>query len=341
MRDRARRDLTILWSMLGAMMLLGSCESWFRYRDGARVEDAAEIAARDAEVRAKLDEADRARAEGDYTTALALFREILSQNPTVTTAYLGIGDIYMDQGDYATAEPNFGRAARLEPRNFDAQFKHGFALQLLERFVEAVRAYHRALTIRPNDPEANLNLGTTYLEMGELQSALTFAEKAVEVDPANGPARVNLAAIYQRLDRHVEAIDTFRVAVELTDPTAELILNLVQSLREVARYREMVEAAQTLNRMAPNANAYEAIGYGWFKLRDYEQSTAAYEKAVALDPDNWPSWNGIGCNAVNRWLLSKKEDREARRIAGDALRKSLRLNPNQQNVIQLVSTYQL
>ena len=33
---------------------------------------------------------------------------------------------------------------------FDAQFGHGRALQMLDRFIEAVQAYHRALTIRPD-----------------------------------------------------------------------------------------------------------------------------------------------------------------------------------------------
>ena len=77
------------------------------------------------------------------------------------------------------------RAARLAPRNFDAQYGHGRALQMLERFIEAVRAYHRALTIRPDNINANQNLATTYLQLGEPSSALVFAEKAVELDPAS------------------------------------------------------------------------------------------------------------------------------------------------------------
>ena len=84
--------------------------------------------------------------QGNYDTALSMFQEILAKNPTVTTAYLGIGDIYIIKKDYAKAEPAFGKAARLEPRNFDAQYGHGLALQMLKRFVDAVR-----LPPRPHD----------------------------------------------------------------------------------------------------------------------------------------------------------------------------------------------
>jgi len=288
-----------------------------------------------------LADAEAARESGDYQTALALFREILARNPTVTTAYLGIGDIFMEQGDPARAEPNFARAARLEPRNFEAQFKHGNALQLLRRFVEAIRAYHRALVIRPDSSEVNLSIATTYFEMGEADSARIFAEKAVELAPEAGSARINLGAVYDKLGMWNEAIETYRIALELVEPTPEVILNLVKALGEAERYREMIDAAETLNRLEPTANAYERIGYGWFKLRDYEKSVEAYNRAVEIDPNNWPSWNGIGCNAVNQWLLSKKRDDQAKAEASAALRRSLRINPDQRSVVELVTTYQL
>jgi tetratricopeptide (TPR) repeat protein len=98
---------------------------------------------------ARLDAAETAKAAGSYDVALDLFQEILAENPTITVAYVGIGDIYLIKQEYAKAEPAFARAARLEPRNFDAQFGHGVALQLLRRLVDAVRAYQRALTIDP------------------------------------------------------------------------------------------------------------------------------------------------------------------------------------------------
>ena len=328
-------------ALLGVLVLSG-CESTGTIAgNNSGPSNAEAIANRQNRIKENLDVANTAKESGDYDTALRLFKEILSENPNVTTAYLGLGDIYLDQGDYQSAEPAYGKAAQLEPRNFDAQYGHGLALQYLNRFVEAIRAYHRALVIRPDSPEANLNMATTYLQMNDPRSALAFAEKAVESDPENGPARVNLGAVYDDLGRHDDAIESYRVAMELMDPSPELVLNLVRSLRSAERYREMIDAAETLNRQTPHADAYEAIGYGWFKLRDYDKSMNAYEQAVDLNPDNWPSWNGIGCNAVNKWLLSKKRDSFAKQTAGEALRKSLQLNPNQQNVIQLVSTYRL
>jgi tetratricopeptide (TPR) repeat protein len=289
----------------------------------------------------QLDEAAAAKDSGDYSVALSLFQEILAHNPTVTTAYLGIGDIYMIRRDYDSAEPAYARAAKLEPRNFDAQYGHGLALQMLERFVEAVKAFHRALTIDPENFKANLALATTYLQMDEANSAVTFAEKAVQLDPGNGSARVNLGAAYEKVGRDRDAIDQYLAAMELVEDTPPLMLNLINALAHEKRYQEAANTAENLVKINPTANAYERLGWCYFRLSEFDKSMAAYKEAVRLDPDHWQSYNGIGVNAINTWLLSKKQDGTAKREARDAFRKSLRINRDQPKLITLMSNYGL
>lgn len=288
-----------------------------------------------------LDQARQTMDAGDYESALEMFREILAKNPTIGTAYVGIGEIHLQQRDYERAEPAFARAARLEPRNFDAQFGHGVALQMLNRFVDAVRAYQRALSIDPDHPRANLSLGTTYLQMDDPRSALFYAERAVELDPQNGGARVNLGAIYEKLGRNDEAISAYLTAMELKDDTAPIMLNLINVLGREKRYQEAVNTAENLVKLEPSANAYERLGWGYFRLGEYEKSINAYRDAVEIDPSHWPSWSGVGVNALNTWLLSERQNTTAFREARDAFRRSLRINPDQQRLITLMSNYGL
>jgi superkiller protein 3 len=289
----------------------------------------------------RIDQANAARQSGDYTTALALFQDILAENPTITTAHLGVGDIYMIQKDYTKAEPHFEMAAKLEPRNFDAQFGHGLALQMLNRFIEAVRAYHRALTIDPESIKANLNLAITYLQMNEAQSAVTFAEKAVKLEPGNGSARANLGAAYEKVGRNVDAIEQYTAAMELIEHTPPLMMNLINVLAEEKRYQEAVNTGESLVKVEPSANAYERLGWCYFRLSQFDKSIASYREAVRIEPEHWQSHNGIGVNAINTWLLSKQRDDAARREAREAFRKSLRINPEQQKLITLMSNYGL
>lgn len=289
----------------------------------------------------RVADANSLKESGDYDTALAMFQDILAENPTVTTAYLGIGDIYIIKKDYEKAEPAYGRAAKLEPRNFDAQYGHGLALQMLNRFLDAIRAYHRALTIDPDSVNANLNMAVTYLQMNEAQSAITFAERAVALDPGNGSARINLGAAYERVGDNAKAIDQYLAAMELVEHTPPLMMNLINALAAEKRYQEAVNTAENLVKIDQTANAYERLGWSYFRLSEFDKSLAAYQQAVSIDPSHWQSHNGIGVNMLNKWLLSKKQDRDSMKAARDAFRKSLRINRDQQKLITLMSTYQL
>lgn len=282
-----------------------------------------------------------ALADGEYDTALALFRDVLADNPTVQDAYLGVGDVYMAREDYTSAEPAYRRAVRLDPRNVLAQFSHGKCLQVLGRYVEAIRAYLRALDLDTDAPEVNLNIATCYLQIDEPNSARPYAEAAVERMPENGAARVNLGAVYERTGENAKAIDEYVIALELLDNTPPVMINLINVLARERRYQEAVNTALTLVRVEPTANAYERLGWAYFRLNRYEKSLEAYTSATELDPKHWPSWNGIGVNALNTYLLSEKSDLSAKRQAGQAFRRSLQINPDQTRVIELVLNYKL
>lgn len=319
------------------LALMSACQ--FNRSDGPRA--AARLRAPTAQQQQRLAEANALKETGNYDTALAMFQDILAENPTITTAYLGIGDIYIIKKDYEKAEPAYGRAARLEPQNFDAQYGHGLALQMLNRFIEAVRAYHRALTIDPDSVKANLNIAVTYLQMNEARSAVTFAERAVALDPGNGSARINLGAAYEKVGENARAIEQYLAAMELVEHTPPLMMNLINALAAEKRYQEAANTAENLVKIDQSANAYERLGWCYFRLSEFDKSLAAYQQAVSIDPAHWQSHNGIGVNMLNKWLLSKKQDRDAMKAARDAFRRSLRINPDQQKLITLMSTYQL
>ncbi|MAY73766.1 MAG: hypothetical protein CMJ31_03400 [Phycisphaerae bacterium] len=276
---------------------------------------------------------------GSPEAALAEFERAIELNPTMTVAYLGAGDIYRERGDYALAENRYGAAARLEPRNFDAQYNHGLVLQLLDRVTESIRAYLRALSIREDDFNANLNLATAYLQLGEPTQARPFAERAVRLDPNSGPARANLGSVYAALGEHGVAVIEYQQAAERMKLTPELLLNLADALGQTERYEEMAATLDQLIRLEPSAVAYERLGAARFRLRQYDAALEAFQSATELDPSHYPAWNGVGVCLLNRFVWSGKQDRDAQREAVGALRRSLRIEPGQTKIVELVRRY--
>lgn len=251
-----------------------------------------------------------------------------------------MGDIYADQGEHAKAERSYRKAAEVEPRSFDAQFKHGLVLQILNRVSESVRAYLRALAVRPNDFEANRNLATAYLQLEEPAQALVYAERAIELDPEDGPARVNLGAVYAALDRHADAVTAYQAAAERMELTAELLLNLADSLGKVHRHEEMLNTLDRLLTLAPSAQAHERRGFALFRLRRYDEALAAFQTSAETDDRHYPAHNGVAVCKLNGYEFSDRENDGLRREAVEALRRSLRIKQDQPRIADLLNRYQ-
>jgi tetratricopeptide (TPR) repeat protein len=129
--------------------------------------------------------------------------------------------------------------------------------------------------------------------------------------------------------------------MELFEPSPELMMNLINAYAKEQRYQETVNTALTLIKVSPSANAYERLGWGYFRLGQFEPSIEAYREGVRLDPTHWMSLNGIGVNALNTWLKSGKTDESARIEARTTFRKSLQVNPGQPKVATLMTSYGL
>ena len=285
--------------------------------------------------------AEHAADEGDYAGAIRMFEDLLAQNPTMTDAYLGLGGIQLEMGNLTGAETSYSRAARLEPRNFEAQFGHGTVLEALQKYSDAVRAYQRALAIRPQSIEANIGIASSLIASNQAEEALRYAETAARLEPENVDLRIRLAAGYDQVGRYADAVRELEVALELGETTEDLLLRIIGAYMKAKRWQEAANAADTLIKIAPSAVAYERLGRAYFRLGQYALSMAAYRDAVELDPEHWPSLNGLGVNALNAWLRSDRSDSEMALEAREAFHSSLRVNPDQPKLVEILTSYSL
>ena len=292
-----------------------------------------------ADAAAAVGRAQRLRQQGDRQGALRELERAIAANPRFVPAYMVVGDIHRDAGEYGQAERAYEQAATIEPRNFDAQYFHGLALQLLDRIADAIRAYLRALTVRPDDFNANLNLATAYLQMNEPAQGLPYAKRAVSLRAGSAAARINLAALYAALEQHEDAIIEYRQAAELMELTPELLLNLAESLGKAGRLAEMQSTLESLIASHPSAAAYERLGSCLFRLQKYPEALSYFRKSLELDANYYPAHNGVGVCRLNDYLWSEKSDLEARDEAMRSLRRSLQIERRQPRVIELVSRY--
>lgn len=338
---------TVLPAALAAMgVALGGCFGWMNdsRNNAAGSGGGAPISIDDTRTKEQEAAASTRRArilkdQGLIDQALREFDKAIENNPKLTVAYIGAGDIHRERGDYASAEVRYGQAAAVEPRNFDAQYLHGLMLQLLNRLGESVQAYTRAIAIRPNDFDANLNLATAFLQLDDPAQGLPYGQAAVRINGDSAAARTNLGAIYTALGRFEDAVVEYQQAAELAPLSAPLLLNLADALGKSGRNEEMVNTLQELTRTEPSADAFERLGTGQFRLRKYAEAEAAFRKAIEIDPNHYPALNGIGVCLLNKYVWSDQRDETARSEALQVLRRSVQIERGQPGIIDLISRY--
>ncbi|MBA4120548.1 MAG: hypothetical protein C0513_07620 [Isosphaera sp.] len=304
-------------------------------------------AQRDAEIRQEraqewVSAADEATRRGETRRAIDLLTRAIETNPLLSSAHLKLGDIYRLDGDFGSAERAYGQAARLTPRDFDAQYNHGLMLHALARLADAIGAYLRALQVRPDDFQTNLNLSVAYYQLAEYAEAGPYAERSVRLSPADGSARFNLGLIYAAQGRHDAAVVELQQATESLPLNRRLLLALGGSLGRLERWAEARNVLETLTRQEPAPDAHERLGFALWQLGEYAAAEDQFRAAVALDERYFPAINGLAITALNKWHWSQEDGRPdpaSRQRGVDLLRRSIQVNPDQPAVIDLLARY--
>ncbi|OIO34894.1 MAG: hypothetical protein COS94_10145 [Candidatus Hydrogenedentes bacterium CG07_land_8_20_14_0_80_42_17] len=103
-------------------------------------------------------QAESAMAQNDYPLAISLYREAISKDSSIPSAWNNMGNAYYRMGRPREAIEAYEKAAELEPKNADIPFNIGLAYYRIGEVQSARRAFARALEIDPNHSLARSNL---------------------------------------------------------------------------------------------------------------------------------------------------------------------------------------
>lgn len=304
-----------------------------------------------------LEQGESLIAEGRLEAALAAFGLALEENPRVVEAHMGMGNVYQQLGDYRKAAASFERATQIDPTSVDALYSMGLMHQLMGKGRSAVNAYLRALTVDPYRFEANRDLAAVYLQMGRAGDALPYAQQAVRVRGDDRAAWANLAACYSRLGQWEQSVEAFEQTVLLTQPAGSgeigvligaleqdeipeaVLLGLANAYIQVGRLDDAQDTLRGLLVRRESAVVYERLAYVLFRQRRIEEALENFRNAVAMDPEDTASLNGVGATLMAIYLRDERRDRNLRREAIAAWRQSLRIKRDQPQIADLVSRY--
>ena len=221
-------------------------------------------------VQALYADAQAQQAAGRPDTAIADYRKITEQAPTLTAAWNNLGRLLYNAG----------------------------------RFPDAVTSLRQALTLQPGLPPAELMLGASLLQLSQLKEAQPALAAAVEAFPQDRFARLSYARVLTGLNQPGEAVAQLEAAlatdprdqeawyllakVQALDPSIPLAHQmqgeLMESMRNtpgaVAEYKEAL--AQAPN----NTGVLEHLADVYWKTGDWAHARTQLGLLLARQPGN-------------------------------------------------------
>jgi tetratricopeptide (TPR) repeat protein len=279
---------------------------------------------------------------GQLDAALTEFNRVLEDNPRSVDAVLGVGSVQHAREQYETARDTYRRAVDLDGNRYDARYYLGLMQQVLGEAGEAIVQYRKALELNPDDLNTHRDLATAYLQVGRADLALAHAERAVALAPGSQPAWCNLAATYSILGRHPDALRAYRTATEIAELDPPVLLGLGDTHLKLNNFQRAVNTLYELVRRFPSSIAHERLAYALFRTQEFQTAGQNYRSALRYDPDETAALNGLGAVLITEYLQQENLRRKAKlHEALAAWRRSLRLNPNQPYIVQLLTRYDL
>ena len=187
---------------------------------------------------------------GEVEKAVAIYREIIADDPRDLKARNNLGVLYDETGHPELALEQLEAACELDPGNVEVLTNLGSTLLGLSRFEDAERELRRAARLDPNGLEVHANLGTLlfrrglYAEaeaglgwvcardaqhasahfyrgealnrLGRVEEALQVLHRARRLQPENGKIYYTLGILFDKKRMPLEAAEMYRKARELS-----------------------------------------------------------------------------------------------------------------------------
>ncbi len=221
--------------------------------------------------------------DGFILQAIAVFKQLLKIDPSISDIYVKLAKLYKKQGLIADALAQYrivianyekqGKTveatgalkdmASMDPENFsiraklaDLYLKGGDDKKALEEFSliasdlkkkgrmdDVIILYEKLLSAKPTSREALTGIGEAYLETGKIKKALDSLKAALKSDPNDASALSLLSKVYLELNDEQNAKLTYKNILRIDPSSDDARKGLTKLLIKEGNYEEGMETA--------------------------------------------------------------------------------------------------
>ncbi|MDR3515504.1 MAG: tetratricopeptide repeat-containing glycosyltransferase family protein [Azospirillaceae bacterium] len=237
---------------------------------------------------------------GDFATAVAGYRLIISLVPALVDAYSNLAITWFDLGHLEASLAASHQAIAIKPDHYQAFATLARTLQALNHPSAAVVAYRRSLTICNDHQPAWCNVGNLLRDTGEIEASVAACRQALRLAPGDPAALNNLGNARQAQGDADAAIALYRRVLRINPDHALANGNLGNSLRAQGHVDEAIPAyRRALARDPAAAQVHLNLAIALLHRGRFREGWAEYEWRwqVAAAPrqrlmDLQPEWTG-------------------------------------------------
>ena len=162
----------------------------------------------------QYDEGVKASEKGKVDEAIQRFRKALEIAPGYYPAHNNLGLMYIQKGDYATAETEFKSVIGMQQADAYGYFNLGNLYLVTRRLTEALGSVQEGLRREPNQPFGLFVLGSIYERLGRPDDAERALLNALQADPTMAKVHLQLVNVYLRSNQPDKAEGELRLFIK-------------------------------------------------------------------------------------------------------------------------------
>jgi tetratricopeptide (TPR) repeat protein len=176
------------------------------------------------------------RAEERYSEAVAVYAEIIKQNPSFPEAHTKLSYVLYRTGESDDALHEAKLAIAQNRNSAEAHKNTGLAFDSLRKFAAAATEYQEALRLKPDYAIVHYDLGLLFYNKRDFPSSIAAYQKSIALDPTCAQCHESLGLALKESGDLNSAIQELREAKRLDpkrDPTnqAAQLERLAQSIQ--------------------------------------------------------------------------------------------------------------
>jgi tetratricopeptide (TPR) repeat protein len=183
--------------------------------------------------------------------------------------------------DFEGAKKVLGDAAAKDPKDPQAAFYLGVALDGLGDVPGAMKQYQLALELDPKLVEAAVNLSGAQYEQKDAAGALATADQGLKVNPKSPELLVNRALSLEALGKKDEAMAAYGAAVKARPDDAQLRITYAEYLAAAGKRDDALTELRAVQNVE-DTTLLAALAGRFGRLKAFPDCVAALDKAIKL-----------------------------------------------------------